>query len=165
MARSSASGRKSHAGTAPRPRGVVLLVEDEPSVRRVTLRMLESRGYPVLLAETPDEAMQIAAAHAGAIDLLLSDVQLPGLDGPELARRLREQRPGLKVVFISGYTREEAIANAPDDPTCEFLQKPFTPKQLEDMLARILAAPESTVEPVRSKSAGGTAPAPSKLDP
>ena len=123
--------------------GVVLLVEDEPSVRTVTRRMMELRGLTVRVAETADEALQIAAGCTGPIDVLLTDVQLPGMEGPELAGHLRAMRPELKVVYISGYAREEAFANSRDDPSAEYLQKPYSPTQLAEVLARVLAQTRS----------------------
>lgn len=123
--------------------GVVLLVEDEPSVRTVTRRMMEMRGLTVRMAETADEALQIAASCTGPIDVLLTDVQLPGMEGPELAGHLRAMRPDLKVVYISGYAREETFAHSRDDPSAEYLQKPFSPTQLAELLGRVLAQTRS----------------------
>lgn len=138
LARIETSGL-SVAGAAPAlPSGVVLLVEDEPAVRTVTRRMLAARGFTVLLAETPDEALEKSGAHTGAIDVLLTDVQLPGMDGAELAGRLRGQRPSLKVVYISGYSREEAFSHSAAAHGDEFIQKPFTPAQLGAVLARVM---------------------------
>lgn len=123
---------------AENPTGVVLLVEDEPAVRTVTRRMLNARGFTVLLAETPDEALAIAAAHTGPLDVLLTDVQLPGMDGAELAGRIRGMRPDLKVVYISGYSRDEAFVHTPVLKSDEFIQKPFTPSQLGEVLTRVM---------------------------
>ena len=118
--------------------GVVLLVEDEPSVRTVTRRMMEGRGLTVLLAEGPVEALRLSGSYPGRIDVLLTDMLLPEMDGPELAGRLRATRPELKVVYISGYPREEAFAHSADDGSAVFLQKPFTPAQLCETLALAL---------------------------
>ncbi|HEY3788362.1 MAG TPA: response regulator [Urbifossiella sp.] len=137
-AKSDSSSTDAAASAPRRLTGVVLLVEDEPSVRTVTRRMMEMRGLTVLLAETPDEAIRIAAGHSGPIDLLLTDVQLPGMNGPELAEQLRAGQPNLKIVFISGYPRDEAFADSLDDETAEYLQKPFTPTQLIEVLSRVL---------------------------
>ena len=111
MARSNIAGTRSDAAaTAPRrSAGVVLLVEDEPSVRNVTKKMLEIRGYTVLVSESPEEAIRVLASYTGSVDVLLTDVKLPGMDGVELAAQLRRSRPGLKVVFTSGYARDEAF--------------------------------------------------------
>lgn len=127
--------------------GVVLLVEDEPSVRTVTKRMLEMRGLTVLLAENPEEALRQAATHPHPVDVLLTDVLLPGMDGPELASRIRMLRPDVRVVFISGYPREEAFAHSANDPEAEFLQKPFTPARLIEVLSRVLSKSAATPPP------------------
>lgn len=132
------------APAASRLAGVVLLVEDEPSVRNVTRRMMEIRGLTVLLAEGSDEALRISESYSGRLDILLSDVQLPGMDGPELAEKIRNARPDLKVVFISGYPREDAFANSVDEGNAEFLQKPFTPTQLTQVLVRVLGSTAAT---------------------
>ena len=142
----------SPAASAARLTGVVLLVEDEPAVRTVMRRIMEMRGLTVLLAERSDEALAVSAGYPGRIDVLLTDVQLPGMDGPELAERLRAARPELKIVFISGYPREEAFAHATDDASAEFLQKPFTPAQLAEVLGRVL------------DSAAAITPPPAKLE-
>ncbi|HWO88526.1 MAG TPA: ATP-binding protein, partial [Gemmatimonadales bacterium] len=102
----------------------VLVVEDEDAVRRVAARVLRSRGYRVVTAANAEEAMQVAAAHDGPIDLLLSDVVMPGMSGTVLAERLVAERPGLKVLFMSGYTAEEIGSDVP------LLSKPFTPDEL-----------------------------------
>jgi two-component system cell cycle sensor histidine kinase/response regulator CckA len=119
--------------------GVVLLVEDEPSVRAVACRMMEMRGLTVFAADGPEQALRISADHKGRLDILLTDVQMPGMAGSELAGLIRKARPEIKVVFISGYSREDAFVNTPDDATAEFLQKPFTPGQLIEVLGRILS--------------------------
>jgi CheY-like chemotaxis protein len=120
---------------------VVLLVEDDDAVRAVARRMLELQGMTVLQAANPGEALRAAADHPGRLDVLVTDVRLPGMDGPELAARVRAARPDLRVVFMSGGLREEALhAAAPPDATVEFVQKPFTPAQLVAALRRVLAA-------------------------
>lgn len=149
MARSNITGTRSDAAaTAPRrSAGVVLLVEDEPSVRTVTRRMLEIRGYTVLVSESPEEAIRVLASYTGSVDVLLTDVKLPGMDGVELAAQLRRSRPGLKVVFTSGYARDEAFPDPTKGETVEFLQKPFTLSQLSEVLERTMTpVPGSTEE-------------------
>jgi signal transduction histidine kinase len=107
----------------------ILLVEDEHSVRITLRRVLSLCGYTVLEARHGHEANQLSERHAGHIDLLISDVQMPQLGGPDLARLLRQNRPDLKVLFISGYGDNRLVAQsgAGGDP---FLQKPFTPEAL-----------------------------------
>jgi two-component system, cell cycle sensor histidine kinase and response regulator CckA len=143
---------------AKRLNGVVLLVEDEPSVRAVARRMMEMRGLKVIAAESPDEAIRLVEARRDRIDILLTDVQLPGMDGPEVARRIRALQPDLKVVFISGYPREEAATALAFDKTAEYLQKPFTPVQLTELLRRVLesAGPEDTMTTPHPAKTGDT---------
>ncbi len=120
-------------GEAPAARigsETILLVEDEPAVRDLARRVLLSLGYQVLEADSGRAALDAAASHAGAIDLVVSDVLLPGLSGPEALRLLREQRPGLRAVLMSGYADREVVAEEVLDPDTEFLAKPFTPAML-----------------------------------
>ncbi len=129
----------SDAGRAPAaatPRGseTLLLVEDEDPLREMTREILTEGGYVVLEAENGSRALEVAAAHAGPIHLLLTDVVMPGLSGPKTAERLTALRPGTRVLFASGYTAGELGPHGVLDPSVEFLQKPYTP---DDLLARI----------------------------
>jgi CheY-like chemotaxis protein len=134
-----ASAREEVARPA-RPGGseTVLLVEDEEIVRSLVREMLESSGYRVLEAPHGAAAIAIAETHGAAVDVLLTDVVMPGLSGQELAARLAGIRPGLRVVFTSGYT-EDAIANhGVLSPGTAFLEKPFTAGQLAAKLRDVL---------------------------
>ncbi len=113
--------------------GVVLLVEDEEIVRRLTARVLSDDGYEVLEARNGLEALAVAAA-AGRIDLLLTDLKMPGMGGRDLARQLQRDRPGLRVLFVSGYAGD-GEDGAPADAV--LLDKPFTP---EGLMARVREA-------------------------
>ncbi|MBA2380710.1 MAG: response regulator [Chloroflexi bacterium] len=108
----------------------VLLVEDEDLVRVLATRVLERAGFRVLAASGADGALATAAAHDGRIDLLLTDVIMPRVPGPELAAHLQALRPGLRVLFTSGYTAGGAGvgANLPSD--ARFIDKPFSPSDL-----------------------------------
>jgi two-component system, cell cycle sensor histidine kinase and response regulator CckA len=113
------------ATDAPPGTETVLLCEDEDSVRRLMERILSRSGYTVLSAATPSEALDLASAHSDAIDALVSDVIMPGLSGPELAHRLREQLPSLLTLFVSGYTAE-TVRDRGNLPTgSALLEKPF----------------------------------------
>jgi two-component system cell cycle sensor histidine kinase/response regulator CckA len=103
----------------------ILLVEDEECVRQLIRETLQSKGYKVLEAERGDTALRIAAANVGRIDLLISDVVLPGMAGKELGRQLLAQHPGTKVLFLSGYTEEAIVHQDMLDAGSAFLQKPF----------------------------------------
>ncbi|MBN2337944.1 MAG: transporter substrate-binding domain-containing protein [Acidobacteria bacterium] len=126
----------------PAGRGeTLLLVEDDASVRRMTRRMLEKLGYRVLEAASPAEATATADAHVGAIDLAITDMVMPGMNGRDLARALRARHPGLKVLFMSGHSAD-AVPGAPAAPPSPFLQKPFSMKDLAAGVHQALAGPE-----------------------
>ncbi len=128
-----------HPGRPDEPR-TVLLVEDEPAVLRIEQRMLEKLGFRVLAAASGEQAMEIATMHSQDIDVLLTDVVMPRVNGPRLAGELCARHPGLQVVFMSGYS--EDMVNAMDLPVkAHFLQKPFTVDQLA-MVLRKLEQPE-----------------------
>jgi PAS domain S-box-containing protein len=111
-------------------RGTVLLVEDEEAVRRIAAAILRRRGYAILEARDGGEALERADAHAGAIDLLLTDVVMPGLSGRELAARLRERRPRLPVLFFSGYADDAASGPGAATEEERVLRKPFSAEAL-----------------------------------
>jgi CheY-like chemotaxis protein len=110
----------------PRREGVTLLLaEDDPIMRRLTRKMLEAHGYQVLEAEDGKSALQVISSHSGMIDVLLTDVVMKGMNGPELVLQLMESHPGMKVVYMSGYTGE-LVANHGLDSGIRLLEKPFT---------------------------------------
>ncbi|OHV84027.1 cell cycle histidine kinase CckA [Ensifer sp. LCM 4579] len=109
---------------------VVLLVEDEEAVRRGGKRMLETRGYTVYEAGSGVEALDIMDELDGAVDIVVSDVVMPEMDGPTLLRELRKKYPDLKFIFVSGYAEDAFARNLPADAKFGFLPKPFSLKQL-----------------------------------
>ncbi len=118
----------------------VLLVEDTEVIRRLLREVLTRRGYHVLLAANGEEALDVAAAHAGPIHLLISDVIMPRLNGRELARRLCPVRPDMSVLFMSGYTEDAIAKHGILDPGTHFLEKPFTHGALMAKIREILDA-------------------------
>jgi len=112
---------------------VILLVEDESIVREITREVLQHAGYRVLECGSPGEALQVAGAHAAEIDLLLTDVVLPEMNGADLARRLQNILPDLVTVFMSGYAEGE-IAQRISRISAVHIQKPFT---VDVLLTRI----------------------------
>jgi PAS domain S-box-containing protein len=125
-----------HRPPAPgRTVGTVLLAEDDEAVRTLNGRVLEARGYRVLAAANAAEALALADRHGRPPDILVTDVVMPGASGRDLARRMRERHPGLKVLFVSGYADE-----APPETSASFLQKPFTPEGLVQRVREILGA-------------------------
>jgi two-component system cell cycle sensor histidine kinase/response regulator CckA len=121
--------------------GVVLVVEDEADLRRLIAGILEQAGYRVLSAGDPEEALRIAAEQPGGVDLLLTDVVLPGMSGRQLADRLREQFPSLRVLYMSGYTDHAAVHNGALAEQAPFLEKPFSKQTL---LSKVRAALTAT---------------------
>ncbi len=115
---------------------VVLLVEDETVVREITGQVLQHAGYSVLESGTANEALTLATEHAGKIDLLLTDVVMPGMNGIELASRLIDLQPGLITVFMSGYAESDLMRSMRVAPAMH-IQKPFT---MNSLLRRIAEA-------------------------
>jgi two-component system cell cycle sensor histidine kinase/response regulator CckA len=118
----------------------VLLVEDEAMVRDLGSRVLRSHGYRVLVASNATEALQVARDHGGTIDLLLTDVVMPGLPGPELAARLETVTPGLRVLYVSGYA-DESVARLGAEEGISFLPKPFSGRVLAARVREVLDQP------------------------
>jgi len=108
----------------------ILLVEDEEQVRTVAGAILRAQGYRVLEAENGDAALALSARHEGDIQLLLTDVVMPGIEGPALTERLSKERPGLRVLYTSGYTQGAIMQHFLVDGSPALLQKPFTPESL-----------------------------------
>lgn len=119
----------------------ILLVEDEDSVRVVATGALERRGYRVLAAADGEAAIAISRAFPGRIDLLVSDVVMPGLNGRELAEQLEIMRPGLRVLFVSGYTDDAVLRTGISMDERTFLQKPFTSLDLARRVRAVLDLP------------------------
>jgi PAS domain S-box-containing protein len=116
----------------------VLIVEDEPALREVTRRILSRSGYHVMAAATGHEAIEIAAGHTGDIDVLLTDVVMPGMLGREAAERIRALRPGLKVLFMSGYAEGVLDGKGIVAAGVSLIQKPFSEAQLLATLGQII---------------------------
>jgi len=119
--------------------GTVLLVEDEEAVRRFAARALESRGYNVLKATTGVEALDVLAENGNAIDLVISDVMMPEMDGPKLLQQMRKTLPDMQVIFISGYAEEALRRELAEDESFIFLPKPFSLKDLASAVKEALA--------------------------
>jgi two-component system cell cycle sensor histidine kinase/response regulator CckA len=115
----------------PTGRGeTVLIVEDEPSILRLSQQIIENSGYHALAASTPDEALALANEHAGDIHLLITDVVMPEMNGRELAENLQIHYPTLKVLFMSGYTANVIAHRGVLDKGVNFIQKPFSKNDL-----------------------------------
>jgi signal transduction histidine kinase len=130
----------------PRGRETILVVEDEENVRSLVRQVLEGQGYAVLEASGAREAMYVHENHAGRIDLLLTDVMLPGKSGRELARELTEFRPATKIIFMSGYTGDTVIRTELERSKALFLGKPFSPALLGRTVRAALEGKPAPVE-------------------
>ena len=120
--------------------GTILLVEDEEGLRQLNARGLTSRGYTVLEAGNGVEAIEVLEKSDGQVDLVVSDVVMPEMDGPTLLRELRSRNPTLKIIFVSGYAEDAFQKHLPADGQFAFLAKPFTLKQLVNAVKETLAA-------------------------
>ena len=118
----------------------ILLVEDDPSVPRIAQRALESRGYRVLSVPDPADAARVLDACEDEVALVLTDVVMPNMLGPELFAELQARRPSLRVLYMSGYTRDAAGANGTLKLDAPFLHKPFTPAVLAAKVREVLDA-------------------------
>jgi len=132
---------RSDDGAIPGGTEMILLAEDEPTVRTLVARILRARGYTVLEAADGEDALRIAQEHAGvAIQLLLTDVVMPRMGGPVLAARLTALRPTIKVLFTSGYTDAAIVQHGMLDPGVAFLPKPYRPATLVRKVREVLDA-------------------------
>jgi CheY-like chemotaxis protein len=132
------AGPREHDPEPIRGSETILLVEDESAVRDLTRRCLEASGYRVLQAGSAEEALDAVSRHAGSLDLLLTDVIMPGASGPELSRRLLSDRPELRILYVSGYTDETIASQRLLADGASFLQKPFTPEALARKVRDVL---------------------------
>jgi PAS domain S-box-containing protein len=136
-------GRAAPAPSAdPRPGATVLVVEDEATIRHLVVSTLGQAGYRILHAASAQDALAIAAHYADEIDLLLTDANMPGMDGIALAGELVRQRPSLRVVVMSGYTDSDFVVPGISEAVC-LLPKPFTPRELRQRVRDVLSAPRA----------------------
>jgi two-component system, cell cycle sensor histidine kinase and response regulator CckA len=124
--------------TPARAHGSILVVEDEPSILSMTVQMLERQGYTALGAATPGEALRVAREHSGDIDLLMTDVIMPEMHGRDLAKKMLALYPGIKRLFMSGYTADVIAEHGVLEEDFNFIQKPFSMKELGDKIRSVL---------------------------
>jgi CheY-like chemotaxis protein len=132
----SASASASGSGTGE----TVLVVEDEPAMREVTRRILSRGGYQVITAANGREAIQVATSHDGGIDVLVTDIVMPQMLGQEAAERIRALQPGVKVLFMSGYTRGVLDSKGMAAGDVNLIEKPFTEESLLTRLRQVIAS-------------------------
>lgn len=125
----------------------ILLVEDELSVLNLVRQTLIRYGYTILSTTKPEEAVRISREHAGEIDLLLTDVVMPQMNGRELATTIAALRPGITCVFMSGYSNQVISENGVMDKSLHFIQKPFLPAELAQLIRRALSSSTPASEP------------------
>jgi two-component system cell cycle sensor histidine kinase/response regulator CckA len=136
IAESKESGLNAENGS-----GTILLVEDQRAVRTFTKAALMQYGYHVLEASSGSEAVDVAEKYTGEILLVLTDVVLPGMNGKDLSDRLKELRPNLKVLFVSGHTADVITHRGVLNRGVAFLPKPFSPGELAAKVRSVLASP------------------------
>ncbi|WP_447972813.1 response regulator [Nitrospira sp. Kam-Ns4a] len=132
----------------------ILLVDDEPLVRWLVREVLVLEGYEVLEAGSGEEALRCLERHGGLVHLLLADVRMPGMTGPELVDRVIAARPGIKVLYMSGYSDREDLPSRLAAQGAGFLQKPFFPETLAEKVRELLQAPAAPM-PARSSAIVG----------
>jgi CheY-like chemotaxis protein len=123
------------------------MVEDEPTVREFARRVLDRAGHTLLMAGSGDEALRVAAGWHGVIDVLLTDIVMPGMHGQVLASKLLKVRPNIRVIFMSGYAEESIPAIDLLASPAAFLAKPFTSATLAEAVARELPMAAASREP------------------
>jgi CheY-like chemotaxis protein len=131
---------RQHEGPLLRGSETVLLVEDEASLREILCETLQANGYSVLVARDGIEALQIAQAHRGTIQIMVTDVIMPGMTGPKIVDLLAPTWPGMKVLFVSGYSDESVTRHGLVGPGRAFLSKPFGPEVLLRKVRELLDA-------------------------
>ena len=129
------------AGVPAAARETILVVEDESHVRKLLKRTLASQGYTVLEASTSREAIGVCSAEETHIDLLLTDIVLPDLPGPQLVEKVRGSRPGMRVLYMSGYAEQRTALTELQGEGVFFIPKPFLPSDLQKKIREVLAAP------------------------
>ncbi len=125
----------------------VLLVEDEEGVRSLSRQILRGCGYTVLEAADGDEALAVAGRHAGRIDLIVTDVVMPGLGGRELVERLKAFCPTARVLYVSGYTDDAVMRHGIREVEVQFLEKPFSPLRLACKVREVLGGVKRSALP------------------
>jgi PAS domain S-box-containing protein len=133
-----ASDRQVASGASETGTETILLVEDEDGLRRMAARVLTQHGYTVLQASSGPEALRLLEAHDHRIDLLVTDVVMPSMDGRELADRIRERRPSIRVLFTSGYTEDAVVHRGVEAASVAFLQKPYVPLTLARKVREVM---------------------------
>jgi DNA-binding response OmpR family regulator len=126
-----------------RGRETILLVDDEDSLRLVIAKILEKAGYVVIRASDGLEALRLAVSHPGRIQLIVTDLMMPGMKGPDMVREVRQRRPGVRVLYLSGHTEDSVMSEGLLAEGENFLQKPFALATFTQRVREILDSPGS----------------------
>jgi two-component system cell cycle sensor histidine kinase/response regulator CckA len=121
----------------------VLLVEDEAAVRASTCEFLVRCGYTVVIAENGEDALRVSRDYTGPIHLMITDVVMPKMGGPQVAFQLAAERPAMKALFVSGYAENTVLQHGNIDVTARFLSKPFSLSTLANKIREVLQTSES----------------------
>ncbi len=133
------SAESTTTGPVPGNLGRVLVIDDEPGIRRFALRVIESAGYQVIEAGDGPQGLEIFARQKPEIVAIVMDLSMPGMEGPELARALRQLDPGIPVLVMSGYSDSEVAEKLAGTGVSEFVKKPFRPQELIARLGQALS--------------------------
>ena len=125
---------------SPQPKNTILVVDDEPEIRKLVSAMVSQFGYTVLTADSGEHALTLAKKNKAPIDLLITDVIAPGMSGPMLADKLSEQQPDVKVLYISGYDNTQVVQKYVVEKGHELLTKPFSVEELKKKVQTMLPA-------------------------
>ena len=118
--------------------GTILIVEDEEPVRLFSTQALTNKGYKMLEAVNGEDALKVISDYKGKIDVIISDVIMPGMNGPEMVEKILAQYPDIKIIFISGYTEDALSKDQLDNHQVNFLAKPFSLKQLASKVKEVI---------------------------
>src|SRR5215475_1876717 len=128
---------------SPESKPTILVVDDEPEIRKLVSAMVSQFGYSVLTADSGDHALTLYKKHKGPIDLLITDVVAPGMSGPMLADKLTEKQPDLKVLYISGYDNTHVVQKYVVEKGHELLSKPFAAEEMQNKIHQMLRPQKS----------------------
>ena len=132
--------------SAERKTETILVVEDEPVVLEMVKSILQGNGYTVLAAPNGKEALQVGESHTGSIDLVLTDIIMPGMSGGEFIQRLMPVHPGIRVLYMSGYTKYAVVDHGVLESVNSFIWKPFSPADLLLKVRETLDNPPETTQ-------------------
>jgi two-component system cell cycle sensor histidine kinase/response regulator CckA len=135
---SSSDVTRTAKGDIPRGTETILVVEDEMAVRKLGTRMIESLGYQVQVASDGEDAIEVYEQFDGKIDMIMSDVVMPRMSGPDMVRHLLKIQPDLKYMYVSGFTKDKMMVHGADESEAPILYKPYSIEQLGNKIREVL---------------------------